>query len=87
MDQQNQHAKILETTGIVRPHSSSYQYSPAGAIQNMTPMARWMGEKAAEQPWDALASFKTDSGWRECVGHQEASSTKGQNGSVEEGTK
>jgi hypothetical protein len=50
-------------------------------------MERWGSEKAADQPWNALASFKTNSNWRECSSDRGTSSTKGQDGSVDEETK
>jgi len=70
-----------------RNYRTTYQHTSTCATRNLTPMERWGSEKAADQPWNALASFKTNSNWRECSSDRGTSSTKGQNGSVDEETK
>jgi hypothetical protein len=88
MAQQEQQAKCrrLETR-IDSPNRSSHPSTLAAATQNHTPMGRWESEKAEDQPWNAFAASKTDSGWRECFGLQVTSSTKGEQVSVGEETK
>ncbi|KAE9376053.1 hypothetical protein N431DRAFT_502843 [Stipitochalara longipes BDJ] len=48
---------------------------------DLTPMERWAKERAAEQPWNALAS-KTNTNSRGYTSDRGTSSTRGQNGSV-----
>jgi creatinine amidohydrolase/Fe(II)-dependent formamide hydrolase-like protein len=51
------------------------------------PMERWKSEKAEEEPWNALAAFQNNTGLTERLYSQGTPSTKGQKGSVHEGTK
>jgi hypothetical protein len=46
-------------------------------------MERWGSESAADQAWNAIASFKMNLDWKEHSSGQGTSSTKGQNGSIQ----
>jgi hypothetical protein len=75
---QHEHEVLVDRT----QHATS-----TGSTRNLTSMERWESEKAVDQPWNALAAFKTNSGWRECFKDQATSPTKRQNGSVYEKTR
>jgi hypothetical protein len=49
-------------------------------------MERWAREKDKDQPWNALAASRTNSSGREYYSSRGTSSTRGQNGSVDERT-
>ncbi len=76
---QHQHEVLVD-----RNQHVGYQYTLTGATRHLTPMERWESEKVVDQPWNALAAFKANSGYRECFRDQAKSSTKQQNGSVDE---
>lgn len=46
-----------------------------------------MEESDADHPYNAIACLVTNSGWRESTNDHEISSTKGQNGEVDEDMK
>jgi len=81
-DQQVQYSQL--EIWIEPSRRSSYDCTLTGSSLNPTPMERWESERGAAQPFNAIAAFKVNPNWRECSSAQGTSSTKAQNGSVDE---
>jgi hypothetical protein len=81
-DQQPKHHQL--ETWIDLAGRSSHHHTSTRITQSLTPMERWGSESAANQSWNAVASFKMISDWKESLSGQGTSSMKGQNGSVHE---